>query len=98
MKLRVESESFKHPKLILEHPVLGKIKDETNGMPIQDFVALEAKMYAFRVGADTTKRAKSITRAVVRDNITLEDYYNLLFDDKIQSSIVTNIRSTLEYS
>ena len=63
-------------------------------MPIQDFVALKAKMYAFRVGGDTTKRAKGITRAVVRDNITWEDYYNCLFDDKIQSNIVTNIRST----
>ena len=74
--------------------MLGKIKDETNGFPIRDFVALKAKMYAFRVGDETEKRAKGITRAVVRDNITWEDYYRCLFDDRVQSNIVTNIRST----
>ena len=84
-----------HP-LYSEHnkKVLGKIKDETNGLPIRDFVALKAKMHAFRVGNETEKRAKGITRAVVRDNISWVDYYNCLFDSRVQSNIVTNIRST----
>ena len=30
----------------------------------------------------------------MRGNISWEDYYNCLFDDKVQANIVTNIRST----
>ena len=43
---------------------LGKIKDETNGHPIKEFVGLRPKMYSMMLDDDTEKKtAKGISKA-----------------------------------
>jgi hypothetical protein len=75
----------------VEHPiyntvnkkVLGKMKDETAGKPIEEFVGLRAKLYAYSVGGKDEKRAKGVVRSVIRKNIQLEDYKRVLFEGSI---------------
>ncbi|MGI9555413.1 MAG: endonuclease domain-containing protein [Cyanophyceae cyanobacterium] len=58
--------------------VVGKMKDETKGKPITDFVGLRAKMYSFVCSGDEKKRAKGVKRKVVENNIRHDDYVNVL--------------------
>lgn len=73
--------------------VYGKLKDEYNGSIITEFIALKAKMYALKSTEGVKKVAKGITRSVVRDEITWENYHKCLFNDQIHRNIVTNIRA-----
>eukprot|EP00873_Tetraselmis_striata_P014085 jgi/Tetstr1/434349/TSEL_023455.t1 len=68
-----------------EHPlysaankkVVGKFKDETDGVPIGEFVGLKSKMYCFTLADDaiTTKRtAKGIKKAVAKQKLDLPAY------------------------
>ena len=43
--------------------LFGKIKDETAGVPIEEFVGLRPKMYSLLYGGKEKRTAKSITRA-----------------------------------
>lgn len=73
--------------------VLGKFKDECNGLPISEFIGLRAKMYAQTVGNDTKKRAKGIKIHVVKNNIDRDNYYNALFNNQINFNHFKQIRS-----
>ena len=54
---------------------LGFFKDETNGIPIHEFIGLRAKMYSIRLGDGSTKMtAKGIDRGFVKRNIKHEQY------------------------
>ena len=46
--------------------VLGKMKDETAGVPILEFVGLRSKMYSILYDGKEKKRAKGVKKAVVR--------------------------------
>lgn len=46
--------------------VLGKMKDECAGIPIQEFVGLRPKMYSLLYGTKEKRTAKGITRACQR--------------------------------
>ena len=64
--------------------VLGKFKDETDGIPITEFVGLRSKLYAFKTVNDhTQKRAKGVSKSVVDKEINLEDYKRALFEDEV---------------
>jgi hypothetical protein len=75
----------------VEHPiystvnkkVLGKMKDETAGEPIEEFVGLRAKLYAYRVGGSDEKKAKGVTKSVIKKTIALEDYRRVLFENSV---------------
>ena len=55
--------------------VVGKMKDETYGIPINCFVELKAKMYTFiTVDNHESKKAKGIDENVVFDELKYEDY------------------------
>ncbi|XP_023312617.1 uncharacterized protein LOC108912513 [Anoplophora glabripennis] len=58
--------------------VLGMMKDEFNGMPMELFVGLRSKMYTVKRsdGDDValTKKIKGIKKSVINNFITLEDY------------------------
>lgn len=62
--------------------IIGKMKDETHGIPIQAFIGLKAKMYAFKYAdngkIEEKKRAKGVSRTTVRKDITFEMYKNTL--------------------
>jgi hypothetical protein len=63
-----------------EHPlfssmnkkVVGKFKDETNGVPISEFVGLKSKMYCFAVGGSTKRTAKGIKKAAAQRDLMME--------------------------
>jgi hypothetical protein len=69
-----------------EHPlyskinkkVVGKFKDETNGVPISEFVGLKLKMYCFTLGNTTNLTAKGIKKAVAKRELMLRQYKEAL--------------------
>lgn len=64
--------------------VLGKFKDETNGVPITEFVGLRSKLYAYKtLDCNIQKRAKGIGKSVVDKEINLEDYKRALFKEEV---------------
>ena len=78
---------------------LGYFKDESGGIPITEFVGLRAKMYSYTVLNDKAKheRAKGVTRAVIKNSITHDDYLDCLFgvkpEEMRQSETMYMIRS-----
>ena len=70
--------------------VLGKMKDECAGLPIQEFVGLRAKMYSLMYGDGKEKRtAKGITRACQR-RMKHEQYKKSLFEGT-QTNVVGHV-------
>ena len=64
--------------------VPGKMKDETSGIPIIEFVGLRAKMYSIKtpVVKKDKMRAKGVIKAVTKEQITHEDFKTSLFKKK----------------
>ena len=61
--------------------VVGKMKDETAGVPIVEFVGLRSKMYSYvKNNEKGNKTAKGIKKNVVKNVIRHEDYKNTLFN------------------
>ena len=60
--------------------VLGKMKDETAGIPIKEFVGLRPKLYSFVVNGVEKKRAKGVKTCVLKKRIRHADYVNCLND------------------
>jgi len=87
--------------------VIGKFKDEAAGKPIKEFVGLKSKMYCYTTG-DTSpgppgfgvepqehKKAKGVKKNVVKNEIKFNDYYDVLFNNKIMHHQMNTIRSEL---
>ena len=68
----------------VNHLVPGKMKDETEGIPIIEFVGLRAKMYSIKaLDAENDKmRAKGVIKAVTKMQITHDDFKTSLFEKK----------------
>lgn len=69
---------------------LGAFKDETCGICISEFVGLRSKLYAYKTVNDqflqdvkklNLKKAKGVTKPVVKNHITFNDYKNCLFNN-----------------
>ena len=74
--------------------IIGKMKDEACGLPIKEFIGLRSKLYAFKTEDDKdTKKLKGITKAVVQQKITFDDYKQSLFNNKIQYKKMHTIQS-----
>lgn len=89
--------------------VLGKFKDETCGVPLQEVVALMSKMYALKLQTDVTendssattqneekgviKKAKGIKKQYIIKNLKFEHYYNSLFRGVVYNATFNTIRS-----
>jgi hypothetical protein len=55
--------------------VVLKFKDETNGIPIIEFIGLAPKVYSLLTEDDENKKtAKGIQRTVLKNEITHNDY------------------------
>lgn len=72
--------------------VIGKFKDETSGKEILEFVGLKPKMYAFTTQDDVSKKAKGVTKAVVK-GLGFEDYKNTLLAQEVVVKPMNAIRS-----
>jgi len=78
--------------------ILGKMKDETRGFPIQEFVGLKSKMYSLiyeeEHGVMTEKKtAKGIKKSVIKQHTRHEHYKQCLFEKEMRKSTMTQIRS-----
>ena len=61
--------------------VIGLMKDELSGRIMTEFIALRAKMYAYKtIDEDEVKKAKGSKKCVVKENITFNDYKACLFE------------------
>ena len=73
--------------------VYGKMKDELNGLPMLEFVALKAKMYSFKTENEEKKRAKGIQRAVIKKKIKHDDFKKVVFDNTTKTVTTFSIQS-----
>lgn len=72
---------------------LGRMKDETNSIPISEFVGLRSKMYSFVCGGKEKKRLKGIGKATVRNSISYNQYKDVLFSESQKRATMSVIRS-----
>ncbi|XP_071152225.1 uncharacterized protein [Mytilus edulis] len=81
----------------LNKKVLGKMKDETHGIPIQEFVCLKSKMYSLIYEENKQlcekKTAKGIKKSVIKHDTRHQHYKQCLFNKEIHMSTMTQIRS-----
>ena len=76
--------------------VIGKFKDEAAGIPITEFVGLRSKMYSYMKDNDKGgKTAKGIKKNIIKNNITHENYKNVLFNNEKMYHNMKTIRSNL---
>jgi hypothetical protein len=82
--------------------VIGKFKDESHGIPIDEFCGLRSKMYSVKLdsaikGKTEKKTAKGVKKGFVEDNITHDDYVRCLFGESVkdlqQTAQFNSIRS-----
>ena len=74
--------------------VIGKFKDEAAGVPICEFIGLRSKMYSYiKDNNEGGKTAKGIKKNVIKNNITHENYKDILFNDKQMYHRMKTIRS-----
>ena len=79
----------------------GKFKDELRSLPMKESTTLNPKVYSFKnlshkdfeKGKDNFKKLKGISRVVVKNEITHDDYNQVLKDGKIIKRDVVSIRS-----
>ena len=74
--------------------VIGKFKDEACEVPIVEFIGLKSKMYSYVRGNEKGgKTAKGIKKNVIKNNIKLEDYKNVLLNNEQLHHKMKTIRS-----
>ena len=99
-----DKELFDTSEYAQDHPlystrnkkVLGKMKDETHGIPIQEFIGLRPKMYSILYIENKLvekKTAKGVKKSVTKKHIRHENYKTCLFDKKRTKTSMNQIRS-----
>jgi hypothetical protein len=78
--------------------VIGKMKDELNGIPMKEFVGLRAKMYSLEYGDKTMTKAKGVKKYVIEKHIKHSDYRDCLFQCKEYLHRMNSIRSEKHFS
>ena len=74
--------------------VAGKFKDETQGIPICEFVGLRSKMYSIKLDDDSVKKtAKGIVRNVIKNHLKHDNYRQILETGERMNSNMKMIRS-----
>ena len=75
--------------------VLGKFKDETNGIPPEEIVALMSKLYSVKLHKEdeVIKKAKGVKNLYVKKNIQFEHYKKCLYEDVVYTATFNTIRS-----
>ena len=74
--------------------VVGKFKDETQGIPICEFIGLRSKMYSIKLDDDSEKKtAKGIVRNVIKNHLKHDNYRHILETGERMNSSMKMIRS-----
>ena len=82
--------------------VIGKFKDEAAGKPITDLVALNSKMYSYKIEivdgqgsakVENKKTAKGVKKNVIKRDLDHSDYLNVLINNSIMRHKMRSIRS-----
>lgn len=81
--------------------VLGKFKDEANGVLLEEIVALMSKLYALKLLQCNTeeeekgviKRAKGVKNLYLKKKIKFDNYKQCLFENAIHTATFNTIRS-----
>ena len=74
--------------------LIGKFKDETQGIPITEFIGLRSKMYSYlKDNKHVGKTAKGIKKSVIKQDISHENYKETLFGNKQTYHTMKTIRS-----
>ena len=61
--------------------LIGKFKDELGGLLMSEFCAHRAKTYAYKLdNNDEVKKAKGTNKCVIKNQLTFNDYINVLFN------------------
>lgn len=80
--------------------VLGKMKDETEGVPIREFVGLRSKMYSIKIESGKEKKVgKGIKKSALKRDFRHQNYKNALFSgsqkqNERQLTTFNNFRSS----
>ena len=70
------------------------MKDEAGGKIIEGFVELRAKLYSYKMfEGKEEKKCKGIKKAVIKKQISFDDYVECLFSKKLQMRKINVIRS-----
>ena len=73
--------------------IIGKMKDETGSVTIEEFVGLKPKMYSFLVNNTENKKEKFVNRN--SDSATgLNEYKDELLNNKFIRHLMNRIQST----
>ena len=74
--------------------VVGKFKDETQGVPICEFIGLMSKMYSIKLDDGSEKKtAKGIVSNVIKNHLKHENYKQILETGERMNSSMKMIRS-----
>jgi hypothetical protein len=74
--------------------VIGKFKDEANGVLLQEIVALMSKLYSLKLyESSEIKKAKGVKNLYLKKNVNFEHYKKCLFEDQILTAKFNSIRS-----
>ena len=83
-----------HPIAGYNERVIGMMKDEAEGRIITEFVGLRSKLYAYKTqGSGENKKCKGVKKVVVKNCISLENYKECLFNDKLHCAMFNTFRS-----
>lgn len=74
--------------------VLGKFKDELDGIPVQEFCGLRPKMYSMLSAKGEKKTAKGICRRVIAKKVRHAQYKECLLNRKLTIEEMTRIVSS----
>ena len=72
--------------------VIGKMKDETGGVAIEEFLGLKPKMYSILVDNNELKKAKGVNKNVVA-TISHNEYKDVLLNKKYTRHSMNRIQS-----
>lgn len=99
--LKDDKDSFDFSSYPKQHPlydatnkkVIGKMKDETESVPVKEFVGLRSKMYSFIHGDMEKRSAKGVSKAAIRSKLCHDLYKQCLFNRETQMESMTLFRS-----
>ena len=79
--------------------VIGKFKDETNGIPIVEFVGLRSKMYSIQLDSKKEKKTgKGIKKSALKQYINHADYKRCLFSSTKDNWKVEHQRQLVSFN
>lgn len=73
--------------------VLEKMKDETMSIPMTRFVGLRPKMFSLTYGTSETRKAKGVSKSVIRSKLRHSSYRECLFQREYHIKTMVTFRS-----